>query len=110
MPLSPNLKIDPSALPVPVRVSSENGCNRELTTTEQAIADLYAKVLVTTNVSATSNFFDLGGHSLLVTQILAPISQTLQIQLEPPDFYGEPAVAGIARHIDAVVKKEQIST
>ncbi len=110
MPLSPNGKIDRSALPVPVRVSSGNGSNSELTTTEQAIADLYAKVLNTTNVSATSNFFNLGGHSLLVTQILAQISQTLQIQLEPPDFYGDPTVAGIARHIDAAATKEQSST
>jgi amino acid adenylation domain-containing protein len=110
MPLSPNGKIDRSVLPVPVRVSSGNGSNSELTTTEQAIADLYAKLLGTTNVSATSNFFDLGGHSLLVTQILAQISQTLQIQLEPPDFYGDPTVAGIARHIDAAATKEQSST
>ena len=110
MPLSPNGKIDRSVLPVPVRVSSGNGSNSELTTTEQAIADLYAKLLGTTNVSATSNFFDLGGHSLLVTQMLAQISQTLQIQLEPPDFYGDPTVAGIARHIDAAATKEQSST
>jgi hypothetical protein len=47
---------------------------------------------------------------LLVTQILAQISQTLQIQLEPPDFYGDPTVAGIARHIDAAATKEQSST
>ena len=110
MPLSPNGKIDRSVLPVPVRVSSGNGSNSELTTTEQAIADLYAKLLGTTNVSATSNFFDLGGHSLLVTQMLAQISQTLQIQLEPPDFYGDPTVAGIARHVDAAATKEQSST
>lgn len=108
MPLSPNGKIDRSVLPVPVPVSSENGSNTELTGTEQAIAELYAKVLGKTNVSATSNFFDLGGHSLLVTQILAQISQTLQIQLEPPDFYGDPTVAGIARHIDAAATKEQV--
>lgn len=106
MPLSPNGKIDRSVLPVPVRVSSGNGSNSELTTTEQAIAELYAKLLGTTDVSATSNFFDLGGHSLLVTQMLAQISQTLQIQLEPPDFYRDPTVAGIARHIDAAATKE----
>jgi acyl carrier protein len=114
MPLSPNGKIDRSVLPVPVRVSSGNGSNSELTTTEQAIAELYTKLLgTTTNVSATSNFFDLGGHSLLVTQILAQISQKLQIQLEPPDFYKDPTVAGIARHIDAAATpatKEQSST
>jgi acyl carrier protein len=106
MPLSPNGKIDRSVLPAPVRVSSGNGSNSELTTTEQAIAELYAKLLGSTNVSATSNFFDLGGHSLLVTQILAQITQTLQIQLEPPDFYRDPTVGGIARHIDAVATKE----
>lgn len=108
MPLSPNGKIDRSVLPVPVALASENGSNTELTGTEQAIAELYAKVLGKPNVSATSNFFDLGGHSLLVTQILAQISQTLQIQLEPPDFYKDPTVAGIARHIDAVATKEQV--
>jgi amino acid adenylation domain-containing protein len=108
MPLSPNGKIDRSLLPVPVHVSSGNGSNSELTTTEQAVAELYAKLLGKTNVSATSNFFDLGGHSLLVTQILAQISQTFQIQLEPPDFFKDPTVAGIARHIDAAAAKEQL--
>ena len=57
-------------------------------------------------ISRGANFFNLGGHSLLVTQMLAQITQTLQIQLEPPDFYRDPTVAGIARHIDAVVTKE----
>jgi amino acid adenylation domain-containing protein len=110
IPLSPNGKIDRSVLPVPVRVSSGNGSNSELTTTEQAIADLYAKLLGTTNVSARSNFFDLGGHSLLVTQMLAQISQTFEIQLEPPEFYEDPTVAGIARHIDAAATKEESLT
>src|SRR6185295_14111048 len=67
MPLSPNGKIDRSALPAPSRVS-ENGSNGELTATEQTVAEFYAKLLGTANVSARSNFFDLGGHSLLVTQ------------------------------------------
>jgi amino acid adenylation domain-containing protein len=109
MPLSPNGKIDRRALPVPVHVSSGNGSNSELTATEQAIAELYAKLLGATNITATSHFFNLGGHSLLVTQMLAQISQTLQIQLEPPDFFKDPTVAGIARHIDAATK-EQSST
>jgi acyl-CoA synthetase (AMP-forming)/AMP-acid ligase II/acyl carrier protein len=109
MPLSPNGKIDRSALPAPSRVS-ENGPNGELTATEQTVAEFYAKLLGTTNVSARSNFFDLGGHSLLVTQILAQISKTFEIQLEPPEFYRDPTVAGIARHIDIADTKRQGST
>jgi amino acid adenylation domain-containing protein len=110
MPLSPNGKIDRSALPAPSRVSSENGPNGELSATEQTVAEFYAKLLGTTNVSARSNFFDLGGHSLLVTQMLAQISQTFEIQLEPPEFYTDPTVAGIARHIDIAATKRQSST
>ncbi len=109
MPLSPNGKIDRSALPAPSRVS-ENGPNGELTATEQTVAEFYAKFLGTTNVSARSNFFDLGGHSLLVTQMLAQITKTFEIQLEPPEFYKDPTVAGIARHIDIADTKRQGST
>jgi len=107
MPLSPNGKIDRSALPAPSRVS-ENGPNGELTATEQAVAEFYAKLLGTANVSARSNFFDLGGHSLLVTQMLAQISQTFEIQLEPPEFYRDPTVGGIARHIDIADTKRKV--
>ena len=109
MPLSPNGKIDRSALPAPSRVS-ENGPNCELTATEQTVAEFYAKFLGTTNVSARSNFFDLGGHSLLVTQMLAQITKTFEIQLEPPEFYRDPTIAGIARHIDIADTKRQGST
>ena len=104
MPLSPNGKIDRNALPAPARVSSGNGADSELTTTEQTVAEFYAKLLGRTNVSANSNFFDLGGHSLLVTQMLAAISKVFEIQLTPPDFYGDPTVAGIARRIEDVRK------
>lgn len=68
MPMTPNGKIDRKALPDAQLMQREEyvpPCNEA----ERSCCDIFAKILHLERVGATDNFFDLGGTSLLVTQV-----------------------------------------
>jgi acyl carrier protein len=104
LPLNPNGKVDRGALPQPVVVRSGAVSDPPRTETEKVLAEMFAKLLGTDSISVSDNFFALGGHSLLVTQALANIGTTYNMELPAVDFYKEPTVAAIATHIDAATK------
>ncbi|NOK31919.1 amino acid adenylation domain-containing protein [Corallococcus exercitus] len=52
---------------------------------------------------AEDSFFDLGGHSLSATQVLARVRQHFGVELSLPDFFASPTVEAVARRIDALV-------
>jgi amino acid adenylation domain-containing protein len=87
LPLTPNGKIDRKALPPPEEVQQPDGAAEDdsyvapRTPTEQAIAQIWKEVLGVARVSIYDNFFDLGGHSLLSTQVMHHVEQRLKKRL-----------------------------
>ncbi len=72
LPLSPNGKLDRSALPAPQRAASTGPPTRAPETpTERLVAQVWCDVLGTTGIGVDDDFFDLGGHSLLAMQVVA---------------------------------------
>ncbi len=71
MPLTPNGKLDRAALPAPSAARPElaQAFAAPQTAIERSIATLWAEVLQTEQIGLHDNFFDLGGHSLLLAQI-----------------------------------------
>lgn len=100
MPLNPNGKIDRGALPAAGIARSRTTSALPSTPTGQVLAKFYTKLLGIDSVGTDDNFFDLGGHSLLVTQILALIGEEFKIQIQAADFYREPTISGLATRID----------
>jgi amino acid adenylation domain-containing protein len=76
MPRTPNGKLDRSALPAPdaLRPQLEQGFEAPRTPVEKKIAEIWLTVLDVDRVGVHDNFFDLGGHSLL----LLPVTHELQ--------------------------------
>ena len=67
---------------------------------EQEVAAIWSDILGTDDVGANDSFFDLGGHSLLAMQVLARISDTLDVELSPSILYlGEFTISGLAKAI-----------
>jgi amino acid adenylation domain-containing protein len=86
LPLTPNGKIDRKALPEPQEVVPEGDGAEDAhvaprTPTEQAVAEIWKQVLGVARVSIYDNFFDLGGHSLLSTQVMHHIEERLRKRL-----------------------------
>jgi len=106
MPLNPNGKIDRGSLPQPAVIRGTTVSDPPQTEIERVLAAMFAKVLGAEGVGINDNFFNLGGHSLLVTQVLANIGKTFNVEFQAIDFYREPTVAGIAGHIDAAFKTQ----
>ncbi len=70
-PLSPNGKTDRRALPAPARgaPAPAQGPLAPRTATERRVAAVWSRVLGVEQLGLDDNFFDLGGHSLLLAQV-----------------------------------------
>ncbi|MGH9213670.1 MAG: amino acid adenylation domain-containing protein [Acidimicrobiales bacterium] len=101
LPLTANQKVDRRALPPPPAAPSNDvAARRPRTPRERALCDLFAEVLGTGHVGIDDDFFDLGGHSLLVTHLLARTRSTLGAELRVRDVFEQPTPAGLARLVD----------
>lgn len=67
--------------------------------TERVIADIWRQVLGIEHVGVLDNFFDLGGHSLLVTQVVGRVRDAFEIDLPLSKLFDVPTVAGLAEFI-----------
>jgi hypothetical protein len=103
-PLTPNGKVDRRALPEPQAVAPaepDAGFTPPATPTEVALAEVWQQLLNLGSVSASDNFFDLGGHSLLVMQAIAAMEKRIGRRLGPrPFIFG--TLAQIAAAYDGV--------
>ncbi|MDP3718282.1 MAG: beta-ketoacyl synthase N-terminal-like domain-containing protein [Acidobacteriota bacterium] len=62
---------------------------------ESAVAEIWQEVLGIRQVGIHDNFFDLGGHSLLGTQVLARLRQDLGANLELTALFENQTIAGL---------------
>ncbi|WP_349877441.1 amino acid adenylation domain-containing protein [Micromonospora sp. HUAS YX12] len=74
LPLTPNGKLDRKALPAPVVAREASVALVEpRDDTERALAAIWSEVLGVDTLGIDDDFFDLGGHSMLATQVVAKI-------------------------------------
>ncbi len=98
MPLNASGKIDRKAFDAyPVEPIAE-AYEEPGTATEKEICELFGSVLGVERVGRNDNFYDLGGTSLQLVQLL---SSSLLEALSPSDFMTDPTPAGVAKKLDA---------
>ncbi|MFB6365310.1 amino acid adenylation domain-containing protein [Paenibacillus elgii] len=100
MPLTPNGKIDRKALPAPegsVPTGMEYVAPR--TSLEARLTEIWQEVLGLPNIGVQDNFFDLGGHSLKVLQMLQKVSVELDVQVPLHTVFKMPTVENMAYEI-----------
>ena len=80
IPLSPNGKTDKEALPaIEANAETTSGYSSPEGRIEKTLALIWEDVLGVGNISAVDDFFDLGGHSLKLGQLINKISERLQV-------------------------------
>ncbi len=108
MPVTSNGKLDEKALS---RI--EPGERTTMTTfvlpsneTEIKLAGIWKNILNTEKVGIHDNFFEIGGHSLKATMLLAEIHKTFNIKLKLEDIFSDPTIAGLStliQHIEGLL-------
>lgn len=110
-PLTPTGKVDVLALPDPERLAPHPGSTVEPAgsradtaaavedPTAAAIAEVWRAVLERAEVGWHDNFFDLGGHSLLMAQVQERLAGVLGRRVPLATLYAYPTVAALARHL-----------
>ena len=108
LPLTPNGKVDRKALPEPARARADAGKPyvAPRTATEEVLTAIWRGALRREQVGIEDNFFDLGGGSLLATQVLLRVREAFQVELPLRRFFESPVISDQAAVIEAVIVEE----
>ncbi|HEU4507476.1 MAG TPA: amino acid adenylation domain-containing protein [Pyrinomonadaceae bacterium] len=93
-PLSPNGKLDRKSLPAPEYGSDSDGRAPE-GPEQELLCTLFAQALGVPRVTLDDSFFDLGGDSIMLIQLVARIRAALGCTLSIRSFYEAPTVAAL---------------
>jgi amino acid adenylation domain-containing protein len=103
-PLTPNGKIDKKNLPLP-------GSNNTLADvkyvpprneTEEQLVLIWQEILNKEKLGILDNFFESGGHSLKVMQLISRIKMVFQVKITIQQVFSEPTIEGLANCIGFV--------
>ena len=97
IPLNVNQKVDRKALPAPVLGSSEDYVE-PANETERTLCEVFARVLNAERVGALDNFFDLGGTSLMVTNVLVE-AEKRGLKFSYGEVFVHPTARALATHL-----------
>jgi len=86
LPLTPAGKIARAELPAPAGASPKADARNPETPAERVIATIWKGALGIDSLSATDNFFDLGGHSLLSMVVMARIQSETGTRISARDL------------------------
>jgi amino acid adenylation domain-containing protein len=98
LPLTPNGKVNRKALPAPEsqRPELETAYVAPRNGLEKTIAGIWCELLHIEQVGLHDNFFDLGGHSLLVVQAQARLRDALGRDVPVVKLFQYPTVSALA--------------
>jgi len=100
LPLNPSGKVDRVALPEPaVTRTAAAGYLAPRNRLERTIAEIWREVLGIDRVGVNDNFFDLGGHSLLVVQVHERLRATIGRELSMVNLFQYPTVASLVEFL-----------
>jgi len=100
LPLTPNGKVDRKAL-LAAKGDAYVGHSYEEPRgeVETALAEIWAEVLKVERVGRRDNFFDLGGHSLLVMRVVSRLRKAMDVEVTIGDMFAHPELASLAERL-----------
>ena len=105
LPQTANGKVDRNAMPTPNETNTLHDETTVLPTTplEEQLVAIVAPLLGLTQVGIDDNFFMLGGHSLLGTQVIMHVAETFGIDLSLRSLFEAPTVRLLAEEIEQLI-------
>ncbi len=111
MPVTPNGKTDRKALPLPVRTSAAvisvpaKGIPQG-SDAQALVMGIWQRALGVENIGTRDNFFDIGGHSLLVIQVLKELREKVAKPIQMTDLFRHTTIETLARFLEGEAPAE----
>lgn len=107
LPLTPNGKVDRRALPAPTTANTLRDEARSepqpYTVVEERVSKIASSLLRLDRVGLDDNFFLLGGHSMLGTQIIAQIADTFGVDIPLRTLFDGPTVRELSAEVERLI-------
>ena len=100
-PVAHSTKLDYRSLPDPpkTRPELENIFVPPKMPLEERLAEIWSQFLSLDEIGIHDNFFDLGGHSLMATQVISKISNEFDVEMPLKSFFETPTLKELALFI-----------
>ncbi|NBD11331.1 condensation domain-containing protein, partial [Corallococcus silvisoli] len=110
LPLTPSGKVDRAKLPALSADATPrtSAFAAPRTPVEQLIAEQWAELLKVERVGLHDNFFDLGGHSLIATQVVTRLGALFGRELALADLFERPTVVALAELLQTPGKADAV--
>lgn len=102
LPISPNGKVDRKALPVPAQSPTDGQGFAPVAPENDAeckVARIWQELLSIAQIGRNSNFFDLGGHSLLLIRARNKLEQLFTKKIPIVEMFRRPTVRSLAEFL-----------
>jgi amino acid adenylation domain-containing protein len=99
LPLTANDKLDRRALPPPDQSQTAAEFVAPRTTVERTVAGIWQELLGVRKVGLHDNFFEMGGHSLLLAQLHHRLQATLHRNVPITALFQYPTLNALAKHL-----------
>jgi amino acid adenylation domain-containing protein len=109
LPLKSSGKVDRTALPAPTTLNTiaDEVYIAPRTVAEKRVVSILAELLGLEKVGVNDNFFFLGGHSLLGTQLIARVRSIFGVELPLRKVFDSPTAAELASEIERLLVAQQ---
>ncbi|WGV25098.1 amino acid adenylation domain-containing protein [Halotia branconii CENA392] len=109
LPLTVNGKVDRRNLPAPARTRPDLAETfvAPRNPIEEKLAAIWTELLGLDVIGVNDNFFHLGGHSLIATQMLARVREVFAVELFFPQIFTHPTIATLAQLIASEEQQRQ---
>ena len=97
-PLTVNGKINRKGLPEPNLADQQSPYIPPTTTTERLLCEIWQEILDVERVGITDDFFQIGGHSILVMRLVTAL-RNRGVHISPQSAYKSPTVSEMADRI-----------
>ncbi|HEY9622706.1 MAG TPA: thioester reductase domain-containing protein, partial [Crinalium sp.] len=101
LPLTPNGKVDRRALPAPTSTRPVTTAKfvPPITALEKDLAAIWLQVLELDQIGIHDSFFELGGDSLRLMQLLRRVESAHRVVVSHAEFFKTPTIAGLVQQI-----------
>jgi hypothetical protein len=111
LPLTPNGKVDRKALPVPETTAAprQQSYVAPAGSLEEMLLELWQETLGQEAIGVEDNFFDIGGHSLLVVRLHRKLAGMIEQAISLTDLYRFPTIRSLTDHLSSNGESKELA-